>query len=293
MVERFRVTSSHGVELQGYDFGGTGPTLLLCHATGFCGYVWEPVISRLQSHFRCVGFDFRGHGRSTSPMDDDMAWSGMARDLLVVVDHVSPHEPVRAVGHSLGGAAIVLAETARPGTFHSAWTYEPILFAGPGPDEDPAEPDRSEMSQRARSRRAVFPSRDDAYQRYRTRTPLSLLDDRCLRAYVEHALCDRADGSVELCCSPEREARVYERHRSGAGELVSSLTIPFAMGVGGQEDVPAQVVVEIASAHPALELIRYPQLTHFGPLQDPDGIADDIGRWFETPSSRPVEQPTG
>ena len=32
------VSSTEGVEVAVHDFGGEGPTLLLCHATGFCAH---------------------------------------------------------------------------------------------------------------------------------------------------------------------------------------------------------------------------------------------------------------
>ena len=46
-------------------------------------------------------------------------WDGFADDVLAVVDEIHP-TPRLAAGHSLGGASILKAELARPGTFDRA-----------------------------------------------------------------------------------------------------------------------------------------------------------------------------
>ena len=104
------VRSTDGVTLQLYDLGGDGPPLLLCHATGFCGQVWQPVADKLAPHFQCVALDFRAHGRSTRPVDRPLAWAGMAEDVIATVEAIAPDRPIAAVGHSMGGASLVLAE---------------------------------------------------------------------------------------------------------------------------------------------------------------------------------------
>ena len=100
-----KVESTSGVALQVYDLGGTGRPLIFCHATGFCGQVWTPVADRLNlkfpGAFRCLAFDFRGHGRSSLPDDGDLDWAGLGDDVLAVKAAVGPDEPVLAVGHSI------------------------------------------------------------------------------------------------------------------------------------------------------------------------------------------------
>ncbi len=176
----------------------------------------------------------------------------------------------------MGGAALVLAETTVPGTLSKAWTFEPILFGA-----DPAgggEP--SEIATGARRRRAVFSDRDEVLDRYRARPPLSALDDRALRAYVEHGFVDLPDGTVTLRCRPEDEASVFEHHNSGAREAAGRLTIPFALCASGDGQRPAQTAVEVAAQYQHLELFHYDGLTHFGPLQDPDRLAADVLEWM-------------
>lgn len=68
--------------------------------------------------FRVVSYDARGHGDSGGTTDPGTyRWPSLAEDLLAVVDHLSPDEPVRAVGISMGTASIVTALTLAPERF--------------------------------------------------------------------------------------------------------------------------------------------------------------------------------
>lgn len=115
------VSSTDGVEVAVHDFGGDGRPLLLCHATGFCGLTWLPMVEALLGPealpVRLLALDFRAHGQTRLPAGAGLAWSAMADDLTAVIEAVSPGEPVWAVGHSMGGSAIHPGrdDPARPG----------------------------------------------------------------------------------------------------------------------------------------------------------------------------------
>ncbi|MEM9653399.1 MAG: alpha/beta hydrolase [Actinomycetota bacterium] len=271
------VTSTDQVTVQLHDLGGSGPLLLLSHATGFCGQVWAPMAETLAEQYHCVAFDHRSHGRSSRPVGRSLEWSGMAEDIVAVVEALSPDEPVAAVGHSMGGTTLAIAEVARPGTVAKAWTFEPILFGGEslGTRSEP-----SEISQGARRRRATFADRDEVIARYGSRPPLDVLDPRALRAYAEHGFRDLPDGTVTLCCRPEDEAAVFEHHNSGARTTIGDVTIPFLIAASGDERLPAQAVRAAAAEFPHLDLAIYEDLTHFGPLEAPERMARDCLAWL-------------
>lgn len=271
------VTSTDDVTLAVHDLGGDGPLLLMCHATGFCGHIWSAVAETLSQEFHCVTFDFRAHGNSTRPADRALEWQGMAEDVLAVIDAISPDEPVAAVGHSLGGASLILADEIRPGRVSKIWAFEPILFER-SPQGMQAEP--SEISISARRRKATFADRDEVYERYSQRPPLNQLDERALRAYVDHGFTELPDGSVTLCCAPEDEAEVFEYHNSGSRAAVAKLAIPLALAASGDGFLPAQATIEVAKEHPRFDLFVYDELSHFGPLEDPDGQAQDMMDWL-------------
>ena len=132
-----QVPSSDGVSLALHDLGGDGPPVLLCHPTGFLGMTWAPLAAALAGVAHCWALDFRevdaatvldAKGLVTDDKEQAQIEAAEFRDLvLAVVDELELTE-VRAAGHSMGGAALAMAEQHRPGTFARLWLYEPIIF---------------------------------------------------------------------------------------------------------------------------------------------------------------------
>lgn len=288
LVEPTFVPSTDGVEVAVYDFGGTGPLLMLCHATGFCAGCWAPIARRLQDRFHCVGLDFRGHGQTLRPDGITLQWSGMGHDLLAAIDHAlslrgeAPGTAVFAAGHSMGGASIVLAELARPGSIAKAWALEPILF--PTPDGvDAAEGhavQESPLVAGARRRRPEFESRRAVFDRYSSRPPFSTVDPDVLRAYVDYGFRELDDGTVRLRCEPENEAQVFENSICGAFERLAEIQFPFLVAASGDGMAPAMITTPVVEQNARFERVEYPELTHFAPFEDPARIAADLAAWL-------------
>jgi pimeloyl-ACP methyl ester carboxylesterase len=281
-VSTHHVPSTDGVTLALHDLGGDGPPLLFCHPTGFHGMVWAPVAQHLTSWAHCWTVDFRGHGDSTLPDSGNLGWGGMAEDVLAVTLYINASRPddgrpLLAVGHSMGGAALVLAEQAKPATFTALWLYEPIVFP-PMEGIRPANP----LAASARRRRAVFPDKDAAYANYAAKPPLGGLAPEALHAYVDYGFRPTADGSgVELKCAPETEAEVFESgpHHSGFARL-GEVACPTWVVASGDGAPPARMAGLVADALPQGRLEGFPQLTHFGPMEDPAAVADAITLCF-------------
>lgn len=265
-----RIPSTKGVVLAVHDLGGDGPAFLIAHATGMCGRAYEPLAARLAERFHVYALDFRGHGDSTAPADGDFVWAGMGADVLAVVDALGV-DHLDAMGHSMGGASLLMAEAARPALLRSVYLFEPIVLT-----EEYSSERTSVMSDAARRRRSVFPSRAEAMWRYASRPPLSTLRADALAAYVEHGFADNPDGSVRLKCEPESEARTFECETKMTLDRVSDLDVHAVIGVGGDEPTSTLFGEPLAQAMRNATLIRYPNLGHFGPLQDPASIAADI-----------------
>ena len=182
MIRSLRtVTTKGGVALTRCRLGASpaasgaapsdAPILLLCHATGFCKEVWEPVVeelahllaegkgggdapmaaaSRALDGAEIVALDFSGHGDTPAARAESVAldWGQFtAADVFEALHEAGVEaggagagagasRPVLGVGHSMGGAAVALAELARPGTFSGALLLEPILFPSGFPTGD-------------------------------------------------------------------------------------------------------------------------------------------------------------
>lgn len=177
-----------------------------------------------------------------------------------------------AFGHSGGGAAVLDAEARRPGTFRSLWCFEPILW--PEVTQEVVE-SRRPLVEGTLRRRATFASRDEAYENFATKAPLASLHPDALRAYVERGFADAGDGAVRLKCGPEVESAIYRRGLVHDGfDRLRQLRCPTTVARGGRSLAVETTVIDAqVAALPIGRAVRFPDLGHFGPLEDPAAVA--------------------
>lgn len=283
-----QLTTRDGVTLAVYDLGGRGPDVLLVHATGFCAEVLGPFARGLEDQFHCWALDLRGHGRSARPIDGNFAWSGFCTDVLTAVESLGLARPY-AFGHSCGGAAILLAEEASPGTFTSLFCFEPVVFDEPG--EGPAM--ENPLSEGARRRRETFPSYEDAFVNFSSKPPFAELDTEVLRLYVEagfELIPDEEGGdgrTIRLRCRRDDEAAIYAHGTShGAFRHLHQIDCPVTLCCGEHTDAFGIRFLRADAERLRRSTVEVaPGIGHFGPMQDPDLVAELVVRAWR-PSAR-------
>jgi pimeloyl-ACP methyl ester carboxylesterase len=277
-----RVLAPDGVAVAVFDFGGEGPDVVFAHATGYHALVWQPVIEHLRAGYRCLAFDSRGHGDSGKAPADDYDWGRLTTDLATVVEGFGLRRPF-GVGHSCGGALLLLLEESAPSTFRSLYCYEPVVVPNDAAIRRVAVAGENPMAEGARRRRALFASRQEAFDNYAGKEMYARCRPEALWAYVDHGFADRPDGTVELKCRPEDEARVFlmGMHQRAFDHL-DAVRCPVTLGRGGESGFPfdedTQAAVAGRMAHARIDTV--PGLTHLGPLEDPGAIAARIRAAF-------------
>jgi pimeloyl-ACP methyl ester carboxylesterase len=256
---------------------GEGPTLVFCHATGFCKEVWIPVIEELSQRVRgwtALALDQRFHGRSQGfPADYD--WWRLGED---VRDVAADRRSTIGIGHSGGGAAIAMAEVLRPASFAAAILVEPIIF----PPSYRAAGYQAHAEAAGRRRRH-FASSEAAFANYHGRGPFSGWDDRALRSYVAGGFRPEGD-AVTLRCAPESEAQFF-LHAAGhamwdrLGEL--DLAVSLIAGAGSDTH-PAGFLSRQAERIKGATTEIVPEATHFVPMEVPGLLADRIAAVIDT-----------
>ncbi len=270
-----------GLTLALHEHGGAGRPTLLCHATGFHGAVWEPLSAALGDGFERWALDFRAHGASVVPEGQALPWAEIASDVLTAVDAlgVEPGQ-LLGVGHSMGGACLLLAEQARPGTFAGLWLFEPIT---PPAGALPPREGGNHLADGALRRRRTFPSHPEAIANYASKPPFSALRADALHAYVRHGFVAGEDGAVHLACRPEDESQVYRGGGAhGAFEHLGEVRCPVVVACGEDEVGPAAFAPVIASALPDGRLEQHRHMGHFGPLEAPAVLAAAVRRFATT-----------
>ncbi|MEX0658084.1 MAG: alpha/beta hydrolase [Egibacteraceae bacterium] len=93
------------VEVLGPD---DAPTILLAHGYTLSQHAWHYQRRALSARFRLVCYDQRGHAASAVAAAGDYSMGALGRDVAAVLDATTvPGGPVVAVGHSMGGMAIL------------------------------------------------------------------------------------------------------------------------------------------------------------------------------------------
>ena len=97
-----------------YRESGTGPTVLLLHATLHDRHDFDPIVETLARRYRTIAVDWPGHGDS-DPVDDTMkAGAPLFADVLEdVVDGLGLSRAV-LIGNSVGGFAAARLAINRP-----------------------------------------------------------------------------------------------------------------------------------------------------------------------------------
>lgn len=269
------VTGPDGVSLAVHEHGGHGRPTLLCHATGLHGAVWEPLSRDLDPGFERWAVDFRAHGASVVPPGDPLPWSAMGGDVLAVVDDLGGERgQLLGIGHSMGGAALLMAEQERPGTFAGLWLFEPIA---PPPALASAQAGGNRLADGAERRRPSFPSLADALANYASKPPLDVARADALHAYVRHGFVAGEDGAVHLACRPADEAQVFRGGGAhGVFDRLAQVACAVQVVCGGEDDGPAVFAPRIAEALPQGTLETRAHLGHFGPLEAPAELAASV-----------------
>ena len=267
-----------GARIASYDLGGDGRPILFAHATGFHAHVWLPVVDRLRNEFHCYAFDERGHGASPTPPDADFDWHHFGDDARATSAAFGLEKPL-VVGHSAGGALLLLAEEEHPQSWAAIWAYEPVIPEALGPARAETS---NPLAAGARKRRADFDSHDAAFANFASKPPFGHFDPEALGAYVRYGFVESADGGVTLACRPEDEAATYEHApTSGAWDRLDELDLPVHVVCGGlSTQFSAEVFGHVVKRldHGSLEVLD--GLGHFAPFEDPGRVAGSIREFF-------------
>ena len=98
---------------------------------------------------------------------------------------------------------------------------------------------------------------------------------------MQHGFLDRADGSVELACSPLLESRAYEQFLQQGWDRLPDVTIDVLVAYGGRgTDRPSTEATLIAGRMPLGVVEVFHDSDHFGCFGPLEQVAASIRRWF-------------
>ena len=245
-------------------------TVYLAHATSFCAGVWRPVREALPG-IETVAWDFVGHG-SANAVDLPVDWADFG---LQVLDETEPGGV--AVGHSMGAAAMVMAQLDDPTRFRAMVLIEPVIFP------PPFERREHEFSVGALKRRPEFESREEARENFAAKAFASW-DPEALDGYIDCGFV--GEGPVTLACPPEVEAEMY--WGSAAHETwtrLPEIEVPVLVLAGADSTFWTEEEIRLQASRYAKAGIEFvPSTSHFLPMENPGLVAERARRLVEAVS---------
>ena len=247
--------------------------LLLGHATGFCKEVWRPVVSELRLQgvsAAALAWDTRGHG-SAPPLGFPITWWTFGEELVTLVDGLAHSGPVVGVGHSMGGAAMVMGELISPGLLTGMVLIEPVITPPPfGRKADFA------LAVRAARRRPHFPSRQAAAESYRRKPLFKRWHPDAFDGYLEGGLEDNPEG-VALVCRPEIEAELFAvGTATGLFGRLDELHVPLRLVLSDHPGELEEAMVALEDGFPNATTSYLTGQTHMVVMERPDLVAAEI-----------------
>jgi pimeloyl-ACP methyl ester carboxylesterase len=209
------------------------------------------------------------------PPDWDVDWAAFGDDALTAAHDLAAAGPITGFGHSMGGAALIMAANREPALFASLLLFEPIAHP---PALTEVDFEQFPIVQGARRRRRRFDSYDDAYDNFARKPPMSAMVPEALRNYVDHGfrpVSDRDGNGVELRCTPELEAGIFVTGRkNGLWDLLDATPTPTTVMAGATEDnQPSATSEQIADQLPHGRFVELAHMDHFGPFTHPAEVA--------------------
>jgi pimeloyl-ACP methyl ester carboxylesterase len=234
---RWSYTPREDFTVRGWHSPPSGkPLLHFLHGNSFCGRVYEPMLQHLSEHFDLWLSDIQGHGDS----DHGPKFLGWNRNADIALEAFKHHRsafgdvPNLALGHSFGGVLTCLMMASDRHLFKRAVVLDPVIFPAAMAlaitmAEGLGLSGQNPLAKGARKRRNTWPDRSTALDTLRGRGVYNGWHDDALKAFVDHALKDAPDGSVELKCSPEREAQIFSSAPTGLWTALRQIKAPTLM----------------------------------------------------------------
>ncbi len=130
--------SVRGVDYCIHEWGSpTAPLLVYLHGWGDTGSTFQFVIDALKVEWRVVAPDWRGFGRSANECSSYWFPDYLA-DLHVLLAKISPDDPIRLVGHSMGANVGALYAGTMPERVQAFVNIEGFGLKDSNPDDAPA-----------------------------------------------------------------------------------------------------------------------------------------------------------
>ena len=230
-----------------------GPVVVLSNSLGSTHRMWDAQLPELETRFRVVRYDTRGHGESPVP-DGPYAIDDLADDLVGLLDRLGVGR-AHLVGLSLGGMTAMRMASRHPAR------VERMVLLCTGTQLSPAQA----WKERAALVRSEGSAAVSSAVVQRWFTPAYLVAHPDIRTHYEQMVAATPAEGYAGCCEAIAELDLRED--------LAAISAP-TLAVAGTEDpaTPVTKLSQIAAGIPGARLYLVPQAAHLANAEQPDLI---------------------
>jgi len=200
------------------------PLLVYCHGWLDTTATFADVGERLGQRFRVVALDQRGYGYSEWPVDGYW-FPDYVADLETLIDRLSPDQPVRLAGHSMGGQVASLYAGLRPARVSKLAVLDSLFLPDMPPAGAPRRFSRWLDQLKAPDRSKTYASFEELAARVQKQHP-QLSDERALFVAQGWGAAG-ADGRIRLLADPKHRLDMPLLYRNAESmEIWKGITAP-------------------------------------------------------------------
>lgn len=264
--------------------GDRAPLLHFTHANGFNAGTYRRIIGPLSDEYRIIAPDLRGHGQSSLTADPDthFTWRTYRDDLIAGVEAMG-ETPLLLAGHSMGATSSLLTAMTRPDLVRGLVLFEPVILTrfdywiGWLRHMRRQRTHVVPIAKATLKRRAVWPDRETMVKAYRGRGAFASWPPEIIRDYVEGGTRSRADGSVELSCTPAWEAANFSGSDHNIWPHLRRVRCPVTIVRGTLGSTVREQMVDLLFKRlPQARDIVIDGASHFLPMEHPDVVQREI-----------------
>jgi O-succinylbenzoic acid--CoA ligase len=263
------VRRAGALELDGariaYGRVGSGPGVVLLHATLSRSRAWLPIERRLAARATVVSIDRRGHRASPDPDPMRLAMADHVADVAAVIEQEGL-APALVVGHSFGGCVALELAARRPDLVAGVVAYEPP-YLGLAPTDVRDAMARVGLRSGAAHEAGNGPLAAEIF----------------LRAVLGDAGYEALPAGVRAAVLQEGDAAASDARMAGLdpGGL-ARIRVPVTIAVGSASSPLYRVVADaIAAAVPSARVVVVPEADHMAPVSRPEAIGPIIDGAFD------------
>ena len=262
--------------------------LVFTHANGYPPACYEPLFEQLTDH-KVLAMHQRPLWEGSDPAELK-DWRLLSDDLIRFLDEQRLEKAI-AIGHSVGGIAILRAALQHPERFDRIILLDPVLFLpsfihsyrivhalGLGHKLHP-------LVSAAQRRRRTFKNREIIFRSYRQKKIFRHLSDDALNAYINGITCEDGE-EYKLCYSAEWEVQIYVSGVWRDMELwraLPNLSVPLFIVRGEATDTFYEKTGQLVQKKlPSATVHTIPESTHLVPLERPSEVANEIKSFIKS-----------